>query len=448
MKVLLYSLAAMLALVFTFSCNKTSLVGSELFVPGSINLLYEDDFEITGKTIMGDSIITYDGTSSISTLTIGELNDPVFGKTIGEGYVSLNRASTAPIFQYDDGQKVTLDSAVLILSYKHDGFYGDTLTRQEISVNVLEEDIFGADTMYSSFRPSAGSLIGSKSIVPNFNDSLFITEPGDTSVSAYAQQLRITLDDSWAQAMIDDTTLVSSFDNFNAYAPGLKISSTPETSATFGLDFSTNQENPYNYITIYYTKDTLQLTYTIIVGNARHSYFEKDYSGSVVAPFFNDEEKGKELLYLQGLTGAEVEIDIPVLASNDFDEYLVNKAELEFYVLEDDISSDYSPAEAIYLERYNDDGETVVISDVIAASETGVVNIFNGLLQNTTVDGMTIKKYSAIMSIHTISMFNDDDPDSKLRIVTRNNSIVPNRSIIYGPGHPTYPMKFKLNYSK
>jgi len=453
MKVLFYSIVVSATLVFAFSCNKASLVGSDLFVPDSIDLFFEDDFEITAATERVDSVITYNGLTSLTTLIVGELDDPVFGKTKAEAYVDLNRSNNiTPDFLFmKEGTtfKADLDSVVLILAYQPNAFYGDTSLVHDVEISIIEESPFDGDTLYSSFRPSGTeTVIGSASFVPRFSDSIFVTEPGDTSATAFQGQVRIPLENSWAQAMFDDTTLISSNTNLQTYAPGLKISSTSDGSSTWAIDFSTTVEEPGDRIRIYYTKDTVQAFYDIIVNGDRHNYYEHDYTGSELESFIGNAEKGDSLLFLQGMAGTEVEIDLPVVASNQFEDFLVNQAELEFFVLEDPTFNIHGAIESILLQRYTDDGDIVILEDAFVASELLQESTFDGELSTKVIDGMTLKRYSALVTIYTIERFEESNPQTKVRILPRNKSILPNRSIIYGPGHSKYPMKFKLNYSK
>lgn len=453
MKVLLYSLVVSATLVFTFACNKATLVGSDLFVPDSINLFFKDDFDISAVTKRVDSVVTFDGASSISSLIVGELDDPVFGKVKADAYVELNRSTTViPDFQYVvDGAslRARIDSVVLILAYNSEGFYGDTTLRHDVEISVLDEPLFNVeDTLYSTYRPSASTVIGSKSFVPSASDSLFVVEPGDTSATGYASQVRIQLDNSWAEAMVADTTLISSNDNLLAYAPGLKISSTSGGSSTFGLDFALTVEAPNDRIRIYYRMDTVLATYDIIVNGGRHNYYGHDYQGSEVEAFIDSEEMGDSLLFLQGIAGTEIEVDLPVLGSGEFEDFVVNQAQLEFFVLEDPTFDIHQAIESITMERYGEDGELVILEDAFIASGILPESAFDGTLSSALVDGMTLNKYTALMTIHTVERFGENDPSTRIRILPQNKSIVPNRSIIYGPGHSKYPMKFKLNYSK
>jgi hypothetical protein len=455
MKIFLYSIVACAALIFTFSCNKTSLVGSDLFIPDSVELLYEDGFDISAKTIRGDSVVTFDGESSFSTLMVGKIVDPIFGTTTAEAYTDLSLISTTNIdFKYTDNGEVKqaiLDSVVLILGYQPISFYGDSTLAHTVEVRILDEDIFDVDSLFSTYQPEGeGRLIGTKTFVPNFSDSIRITEPGDETPTAYGNQLRMTLDKEWVQEMFDDTSLINTRENFNNYAPGLKITSSSSGSSTWGIAYGNSVNATVNAVKIYYTKDTIQSTYNIIVNGDGHIYYKNDYENSEIAAFFNDEEKGDSLLFMQGTTGAEIELDFPFLQNSEYNDYLVNQAELEFFVLEDATFGIHNAVESITMSKYDENGDLVILEDAFLEFGTDLLQEFkfDGTLASKEVDGMRVKKYSAFISIYTMERLASNSPYNRIKILPRNKSIIANRSIIYGPGHSKYPMKFKLNYSK
>ena len=199
---------------------------------------------------------------------------------------------------------------------------------------------------------------------------------------------------------------------------------------------------------MYYTKEEVQSTYNIILDGQRSSYYNHDYSGSEIEAFFNDEEKGDSLLFLQGMAGSDVEINIPAFADTEFANFIINKSELEFYVYEDENSALYEPLESILLQRYNEEGNLVATNDVFLAQQDLQDESFGGQLTEGSINGMTLKKYTAATTVHTLSMFDGSNPDTRIRISARNKRGRANRSIIFGPGHSQYPMKFKLTYSK
>ncbi len=451
MKVFFRSLATILAILFIFSCSKTTFVGSDIF-PNGIDVFYKDDFEIIAKTIRRDSIITYDQVDFMNSMICGRIEDPIFGTTEAEMFIDLHITSLIPQFQYLEdavSKEVELDSVVLVLGYDPLTFYGDSTVTHDIEVNLLSRKLLFEDSIFSTFQGTVDDeILASKTLIPNLRDTLHILEPLDTSTTAYTEMLRMPVDDAFAQAMIEDTSLVSSDDNFTTYARGIRVKSTPAGNSLWGVDWTKTAESPYNSIIVYYSRDTIKNSYRIFVDGDRSNYFNHDYSGSVVEEFIDDVEKGDSLLFLQGMAGTDIELDIPAFADPAFDEFLVNKAELEFFVLEDESSDLYEPISSILLQRFDEEGNIIVTEDVFLALQVLNDASFDGVLTETVVDGMTLKKYTAVMSVHALRMFNDENPDTKLRISARNKRIRPNRTIVFGPGHSKYPMKFKLTYSK
>lgn len=451
MKILFKSIIATVVLCFIFSCNKTTFVGADIF-PNGIDVFYKDDFEIIAKTIRIDSFVTFDNLSFMGSMVCGKMEDPVFGTTTAEMYIDMHIASLIPPFNYIEDalvKEVTLDSVILVLAYNQAGFYGDSTLSHQITASQLQNEMIFKDSIWSTFSPAVSDFVfGETTLVPNAVDSVAALEPLDTAATFYTEQLRIRVDNDFVQPMISDTSIVSSDDNFTNYAKGLHIKSIPNGSSMWSMDNERASEIPYNTMQVYYSRDTVQSSYSIFIDGERTNYVTHDYTGSVVEEFFDDEEKGDSLLFLQGLAGPNIELDIPALADPEFDDFLVNKAELEFFVLEDETSELFEPIQEILLQRYDSNGDILVTEDVFLAFQSLNEASFDGDLTETQFDGQIIKKYTAIMSVHVTRMFNEDDPDTRIRIAPVNKRLTPSRSIIFGPGHSKYPMKFKLTYSK
>lgn len=442
-------------LVFVFlviSCNKSSFVGSDLFIPESIELFYKDDFNIIAKTVKRDSTLTSDGINFGNLFLNGMLDDPYFGKTTAEMFIDLHIGQNYPLFKYEvDGTDrfVTLDSAILVIGLNPESAYGDTLIEHEVFVNVLLDEIPQLTFLYSNYIPlfSEERPIGQATVIPNHKDTLTVIEPGDTTT--YAEMLRVPLQLPVFNALIIDTSLVTSDFNFVNFLPGIRIKSVPANgNSMWGMDRSKTAENPYNSIIMYYTREGAPGSFRIFVDGERHSFFSHDYTGSIVESFLDDIGKGDSLLFLQGMSGTDIEIDIPELGGADFKDVIINRATLEFFVLEDENVDIYSPLDRIIISRFREDGSLVIVEDVFLSAEVLQNAAFRGDLEEVVIDGQLIKKYTAILSVHTLRLLNDEFSDTRLVISARDKIDKPNRSIIFGPGHSEFPMKLKLTYSK
>lgn len=455
MKLALKTMTILLVIFIILSCNKSSFVGSDLFTPDSIELLYKDDFEITAKTLRVDSVLVTDGFDYSEYLINGMLNDPIFGKTVAETYIDLHISSAYPNFKYldEEGQTqyVTIDSVIMVLGLYQDGFYGDTLTPHTITVNQMVNTIPEGDSLYSTYQPEIISFrnMGSKTVIPSYIDSVAVLEPGDSLPTIYENQLRIPLNKNIFEALVQDTSLVVNDANFVEFFPGIKISSVPESgNSVWGLDLTRTSTQPYNNIVVYYKRGESRGKYHIFIDSHRHNYFHQDYEGSVVNNIFGDETTGNETLYLQGMTGPNIEIDIPELHDDVFKDFLINKAELEFWVEEGSHDDTSPPLDAIGIYRYDKEGNLVEVEDYETSIRYNNDTYFDGSFDDVENNGVVMKKYTALLSIYALGVMNGEIEDSRLVITAKNKINTPKRSVIIGPGDDNFPMKFKLAYSK
>jgi len=444
-------MAAFVVLTLSYACNKSSLVGADIFIPDSIDLFFKDDFEVNASSEKVDSILTYNGSVSISSLVVGELKDPFFGSTTAEGFVNVRlNSGNAPNLTYESGgveKKVILDSVVLVLTYNQDGFYGDTNAIHNIEIGVMDNEYPVEDSIFSTFQPTASRIIGTKSFRPS-RDSFQLIELNDTSF--VSNQFRMKLDDSWARDMINDTTLVSSSEAFLDYTPGISIKSSTLSSSTIGFDFGAqaNGALPPSYIYIYYREEDDLKLYRFPLGGIKHNYYEHDFSGAQIEDFIGDEQKGDSLLFMQGMAGPHIDLELPVLASDELEEFLINKMQLDFFTFENPTAAiRYEPIQDVVLETVDEDGNVQLIEDAIVSFESNQPIYFDGVLKDSDDNGI-VRKYTTIISLHAIQEIGSNQPNSRLRLTPRNKAVTPNRSIIYGPGHSQFPMTLKVNYSK
>jgi hypothetical protein len=169
-------LTLLISLFILNSCKNQDTIG---LPPGASGLSGSlvDSATILTNTMLEDSV----NTSSLTSLPIGLLNDPVFGQTEtdlitdlglpGSGTTSSNVSYTVP-----DGT-ITIDSALLILKYAT-GIYGDTLTNYTLNVYQLNERQSTGQAYYSNKKWSynAGTVLGTKTFQPRPLDSTYITD--------------------------------------------------------------------------------------------------------------------------------------------------------------------------------------------------------------------------------------------------------------------------------
>jgi len=194
-----------------YACTKidSTIIGSDLIPPGYRVNTIDTILNVETSNFLEENTPRVYKTNDhvIGAIT----NDPLFGNTTASAYFQLKPA-TYPF--YFPGKKVdlTVDSAVLVLSYK--GVFGDTTIPQTWNVYEVDKNSeFRYDSAYPvNTKIPAASLLGTKSLdIRTFNDS--IRYPFDSSIN----QIRIRLDGNFARRFIKDYDTTSTGGLTNAY---------------------------------------------------------------------------------------------------------------------------------------------------------------------------------------------------------------------------------------
>jgi len=195
-----------LLLIFTFaitllgvSCNDPITITD---IPGQVEIpiLYTDTFSVNARTIEGEITSTYDLGVNYSTYLLGELDDPIFGKSTSKTYIELDFRSGTP----SNFEGTTIDSAVLIIGYDNLGFYGDTTARYDIEVRRMIQQLEGDTIESNQVWATDPTIIGSRSLIPSRYDSLEILNHVEEGViDTVGPQLRIPLTNTFGQMLLD-----------------------------------------------------------------------------------------------------------------------------------------------------------------------------------------------------------------------------------------------------
>jgi hypothetical protein len=159
----LLGLSLLLGLVLA-ACSKSTIVGSEILSDDFVDVAFTDTTTIKLLNIKADSTRVYPPGNSI--FLLGDIEDPVFGKTSTEVYTQIRK-----LFDIPDMENAVLDSVVLSVSVNSSGFWGDSLAIQEIEVYELGESIVDYDSIYSNQQFQKGMFLGSKSFNPALTDT-------------------------------------------------------------------------------------------------------------------------------------------------------------------------------------------------------------------------------------------------------------------------------------
>ncbi|MEM9548853.1 MAG: DUF4270 family protein [Bacteroidota bacterium] len=444
------------------ACTDGSVIGNDLVENEVITLEFEDAFELSGQTVLGDSVATYRINTTNQTYLLGAIDESTFGRYSSDIYTGLAFNTTFPDFENS-----TLDSVVLSLEFDTLGFYGDPSVVHDIEVYEVTEDIFAQDTIYSDETFAIDTdPIASVSLIPSTSETIDIDAriPDVDSTITLSPRLRIRLDNAYGQRLIDDEDAQTSIEDLNANFKGLYIKSAPQGNSIIGLNFTENPDfnNGIARLHVYYTKtengeeELEEYSYTLRA--ATSSTFVHDYTSSTVGSSINNTEAGDQYLFSHNMAGVDAEIFIPdlnFLDNNNTDTIIVNSAQLIVTVNDDDIEFEtalYPPSSRFLLSRDNDDGEgRVLVDDIVKDNldlSTGL-GVLDGVARETTLDdGSVGTTVTFNITDYVQNLLKNDISSSKLRISPVGRSESPRRTVFYGVNHPDFPAKLRIAYTK
>ena len=447
-----FGIAFAAIILISIGCNDGSIIGNDLLENEAIELAYDDNFELTAKTVRGDSVATFRVGLISNTYLLGQIDDPVFGKYASDIYAGISFGSSTPDFS-----ESTIDSVVLELEYDSTGFYGDNNVIHNFEVFTVEEDWLNRDTIYSDQSIATSMIpIGSKSFVPDYKGDSIRFQVRNIDVDSFitlSPRINIRLDDSYGQMLLADSAAASNDTSLIASFKGLYIKSTTDGNSIIGLNFvkSGSISTIIPKLAVYYTQLTAtgaeKRTYNYLLRDEVYSEFALDNSGSDVGNSLNDETAGEEFLYAQGMSGINGEIGLPDLSSLKGN--LINSAQLVLTIADDENDS-YPYNRRFLLSKYDDGGDRVLIEDIVKDG----VNISTGLaildgaprrVLHENGDSVTIVIFN--ISDFTRNVIESEVISPRLVISPVGRTETPRRTIFYGSKHPTYPAKLRIAYT-
>jgi len=441
-------------IVISIGCNDGSIIGNDLLENEAIELAYDDNFELTAKTIRGDSVATFRSGLTSGNYLLGQIDDPLFGKYASDIYTGISFGSSTPDFS-----ESTIDSVVLELEYNSIGFYGDDDVVHNIEVFTVEEDWLDRDTIYSNESFATSMMpIGSKSFVPDIEADSIRFQVRDSAIDSFitlSPRISIRIDNAFGEmlladsaAAVNDTLLTKSF-------KGFYIKSTTDGNSMIGLNFvkSGSISTIIPKLAVYYTQASttgpVKRTYNYLLRNEVYSEFKLDNTGSIVGNSINDEIAGEEFLYSQGMSGVNGEIGLPDLSSLQGN--LINSAQLVLTIADDENES-YDYNAQFLLSKYVDklSGERVLIDDITkpGLSLANGLAILGGLPERVLHEnGDSITTVTFNITDFTKNVIESGESISKIIISPVGRLETARRTVFYGSKHPTYPAKLRIAYT-
>jgi Domain of unknown function (DUF4270) len=467
-----------ICLTLAAACNKTTLVGAELFESDKLNLQTTDTLSINALNDAPEPVLMYlKSIGAYDVLPLGNMPDAYFGNLESSLYMQFGLQNIAvPPFPTLSQDSVRVDSIRLILPYAA-GTYGDTTATQKFSVYRLTSEL-KADTIYSNkIFPNEVATLGSLTFKPTPNtpkQRVVAALPGATKNDTFTDipHISIPLDINFGKEImkLGATTLTDTA--FQKWIKGIVIKA--ETPANCMLRFNvtptagtlpTGQSSRVAGIYVYYRnndKDTTRQVYTFYTsGQPRYANYKNSYQAAKIKDFIGVPKKADSLIFLQSMGGSVARLEFPYL--KNLGTIAINKAEIEFTINEDADTKTMPALEQLML-----------LTSAAKIPEGNVVNL-GGTLTFIGGNGRPISDAGTNYSVTTFSTISDFGgfpvTDKGVRKYKMNITeqlqkilvgaegtqlyLVPHfqynragRVVLYGPKHSQYRAKVNLIFTK
>lgn len=422
-------------------------MGSDLIADDRIDVEFRDDFSLIAKTVPGDIQATYIDGQAASTLYAGTVEDSQFGMLESFFYFQMNyRNSVDPEFE-----GAIFDSAVIMLDVLPGSIYGDSLATFDIEIYRLLEDISNADTVYSTdrFAVSDVPVATIEGVRPSDRDTLRITEPNSTTAQSFTNVVRTKFDRQFSFDLFGNTDAFGSNENLVSVFNGLMIKATSESNALLAFNLGTATSVTNNRIRVYYhtsaSDSTIYKQHDYSLGFVRPQVYDQVYEGTPVAESFDQAIMGDAAGYIQGFDGPMLELDFTDILELKSQDVQINHAELEVTVAYSELGdTPTDPVNVLGLFTKDEDGIFSPVEDLrIGLFRNARTNVFGGDIEELERD---LFEYSMNISAYIKEVL-DGKQSGKVYLSVLDKAQNPNRTALYGPEHPTYPMKLKLTYT-
>jgi hypothetical protein len=431
------------------ACTRPVLIGSDFLEEEKASLDFKDDFTLSFATEETDSVLVHSNSvaGQLVTYLLGELTDPIFGKSSAEIYAQPIIPTVATALKGS-----TLDSTFLDLAYDTTGIYGSIMEPVTIEVyRMIERPDFN-QKYYSNHRFMASSeLLGSLTFVPKPKDSVTVFRLDE--YIKVAPFVRIPLNTLLLNDLTtQDSIVYQHIDSFLNYFNGLYIRMTNANNTMLGFDLV----NSISGLATYYksagdtTRKEFKFLFTSLSVKAVH--MEHDYSGTLVGASLTPEPEN-DYWFTQGLSGVTTKMTVNGLP--DLGNAIINQAEIEFYCTfpTGDEPGLYPPCPFLVAQYATDTSITNALDVTVALFRTSgsyhsstYETLFGGVLKVVEPAAPAIYKYNMKIT----SLIKDIYQGKKENIIYFNpidKGSMPCRSVLIGPSDPLYAPRLKVYYT-
>lgn len=396
----------------------------------SIGLDMEDDLlgatmdttAVTAYSVLYDSLLT----TNLSNQVIGEINDPVFGKTLGSVY-SQFLLTGSDLYSLSEDFHPVLDSVVMMLQISN--FYGDTTAPLNIGVYELTEDL-ETEAYYSNSTTQHSSVNLNKNPQQSFyvrpNTPVLVD---DENLSPH---LRIRLDHQFGERLLSRGLTWITNELLLEEFKGLYIEA--RSSHNTGCLLYCNMVSSLSGVILYYHTDLDDhLSYTFAAssedGIFYNNFNHENYQGAcqdLRRQILNHETSNAATLYLQAAGGVKTKISLPNIrkkfAAID-NRVVINRAELVITNCYPNENIFHQPAN-LAIQGVLKDGTLTYIPDDELISPTG---FFGGTYNALTGEyRIRITQYVQNLILH------DNLYADYVYLTIKGSGIRANRLVFYG----------------
>ena len=352
-----------------FSCKEPSEIGLDIH-PESDRILIKNNsnfFNFSINTISEDSLRTDEPVK----LLLGNLtSDPVF-PTSNAHFIS-NLLLPSNNISFGDITNIIVDS--VILQYVIDDYYGNEIqTFPNLYVSKLTDPIY-KDSSYFSNYPVVYSQSELVSV-----DNIVVQDSNSVSI------IKISIDNSIGQEIIDGGNALSSNEDFLQYFYGLKVTTVNPSDLNLANDNTIlylNADNQKSKFSIYYRDISVNdsvMSFDLMLGGdaARVNLFNQKNIQQLNASV--------DSCYVQSMSSYLTSIQFNNLENikDTLKNKVINKVNLKFSC-NDDLQ--FGAHEKLFLVRKNSMGVNVFLSDFVIEGEShfGGQNQSNNFTFNIT----------------------------------------------------------------
>lgn len=463
----LFPIAILLALAFISCDSDYNTIGGDL-IGGS---------QFDSIPLYKAGVISYSNkkgpvqTNVLPSNLLGVYNEPVYGQQVANVLTQLSLSSNNPQF----GSQPVVDSVVLTLPYystvvetgedgnpvyKLDSIYGElpyklTVSRSNYFLNDFDPnaDFVTTQKYYSDQGPLFESnLVGdplytNENFIPSEKEVVFgqFNEQNELDTVRVTPRLRANLPVQFFQENIIDkqgSSELSNSNNFKNFLRGLYFKAEPINAN--GNMLLLNFANAEAGITIYYSSqvevdsETVRqpATYKLNFGPNTVNTFSQNFPETITSEIAEtNAQTGAKNLFLEGGEGVmsvinlfEGEAELAELRANN---WLINEANLTFFVDQERVQGGSSEPERIYLYNLNTNEQLfdyLIDPSLNEASPlNSVISHSSRLKRDENGDGVS---YKIRITEHVKNVLNKDSTNVRLGlVVTQNINLIRNSAL-------------------